>query len=97
MVQRHAARFALNKFDRYVSITEMINLLRWLTLENRRNTMRTEMLYKIMNNLVDYHLLYSCENFLRKLPCRVDACVYSFFSTRNQIMEHFTPVPNRFS
>ena len=53
MVQRHAARFVLNKFGRYASITEMINILGWPTLESRRNTMRTEMMYKIMNNLVD--------------------------------------------
>jgi len=53
MVQRHAARFVLNKFDRYTSVTEMINILGWPTLESRRNTMRTEMMYKIMNNLVD--------------------------------------------
>jgi len=53
MIQRHAARFALNKFDRYASVTEMINVLGWPTLESRRNTIRTEMMYKIMNNLVD--------------------------------------------
>jgi len=44
MVQRHAARFVLNKFDRYASVTEMINILGWPTLESRRNTMRTEMI-----------------------------------------------------
>ena len=31
----------------------MINILGWPTLESRRNMMRTEMMYKIMNNLVD--------------------------------------------
>ena len=55
MVQRHADRFTLNKFDRYASITEIINILGWPTLESRRNTMRTEMMHKIMNKLVDVH------------------------------------------
>ena len=53
MVQRHAARYALNIYDRYASVSEMIGVLEWPTLESRRNILRTVMMYKIMNNLVD--------------------------------------------
>jgi len=51
MIQRHAARYVLNKFDRYASV--LIWLVGWSTLEGRRNTLRTLMMYKIMNNLAD--------------------------------------------
>ena len=53
MVQRHAARYALNNYDRYVSVSEMISELGWPTLESRRNFLRTIMMYKIMKKLVD--------------------------------------------
>ena len=51
MVQRHAARYALKY--RYASISEMISELGLATLESRRNILRTVMMYKIMNKLVD--------------------------------------------
>ena len=89
MVQRHAARFALNKFDRCASVTEMMNILGWPTLESRCNTMRTEMMFKIMNNLLDVPTdtillpsslqLRGHHKKIQQLPCRVDAYVYSFF------------------
>ena len=53
MVQRHTARYALNNYDRYVSVSEMISELGWPTLESRRNFLRTIVMYKIMNKLVD--------------------------------------------
>ena len=53
MVQSHAARYVLNKFDRYTSVSDMISLLGWPTLESRRNTLRMFMMYKIMNNVAD--------------------------------------------
>ena len=53
MIQRHATRNVLNIYDRYVSVSEMISILGWPTLESRRNNLRTVMMYKIMNNLVD--------------------------------------------
>ena len=51
MVQRHAARYALNNYNRYTSVSDMISELGWPTLENRRNILRTVMMYKIMNKL----------------------------------------------
>jgi len=51
--------------------------------------MRTEMMYKIMNNLVDvptdtillpsYLQLRGHSKKIQQLPCQVDAYVYSFF------------------
>jgi len=40
MVQRYAAQYVLNKFDRYGSVSDMISILGWSTLESRRNTLR---------------------------------------------------------
>ena len=37
MVQRRAARFVLNNYDRMASVTEMFNALQWNTLEKRKN------------------------------------------------------------
>ena len=51
MMQRHAARYALNNYDRHASVSEMISELGWPTLESRCNFLRTVMMYKIMNNL----------------------------------------------
>ena len=53
MIQRHATRNVLNIYDRYASVSEMISILGWPTLESRRNNLRTIMMYTIMNNLVD--------------------------------------------
>ena len=38
MVQRRAARFVLNKFSNYDSVSPMIESLGWTTLEDRRNS-----------------------------------------------------------
>ena len=91
MMQRHAARYALNIYDRFAIISKMISILGWPTLESRHNTLRTVMMYKIMNNLVDAptdtilflcHQLHGCEDIatekLQQLPCRVNAYAYSF-------------------
>ena len=51
MVQRHTARYALNNYNRYTIVSDMISELGWPTLENRRNILRTVMMYKIMNKL----------------------------------------------
>jgi len=75
-------RLALNKFDRYASVTEMINILSWPTLESRHNMMRTEMMYKIMSGLIDVLAdtillpsslqLRGHSKKIQQLPCRVD-------------------------
>jgi len=51
MVQRRAARFILNDFSRYSSVSRMLNQLRWPMLKQQRNEAKVTM-YKILNNLV---------------------------------------------
>ena len=52
MVQRRAARFVTNRWDRTDSVTDMISVLGWETLEQRRRDMRLVLMYKIANGLV---------------------------------------------
>ena len=51
MVQRRAARFVSSNFDRYASVTQMLNNIGWPTLSLRREKLRAVMFYKIVNNL----------------------------------------------
>ena len=51
--QRRAARFVMNNYDKYASVTDMIKCLRWPTLEKRRNEQRILMLFKIVNQQVE--------------------------------------------
>ena len=52
MVQRRAARWTLNRYSTYDSVTEMQSQLGWRALDLRRADARLCMLYKIMNGLV---------------------------------------------
>ena len=88
-VQRQAARYVMNNFSSYTSVSEMITTLGWPTLEQRRKISRTIMLYKIINNLVEVPtdgILFPSELQLRghakkflQLQCRINAFLYSFF------------------
>lgn len=49
MVQRRGARFVLNRFERTDSVTEMLTLLNWQSLSERRNDSRLKMLFDIFN------------------------------------------------
>ena len=49
-IQRQAARWALSDYNHYSSVTEMLNLLGWPTLESRRYISRLTQLYKIMHH-----------------------------------------------
>ena len=53
MIQSKAARFVLNNYSRYSSITEMLNELEWKSLEKRRNETILFMFHKIINQYVD--------------------------------------------
>ena len=48
MVQHRAARFVMNKYSNYDSVTQMLDTLGWNTLEDRRNKLRAVMVYKIL-------------------------------------------------
>ena len=52
MVQRKAARFVMNNWSRLSSVTSMINLLEWTTLQVRRQQAKIVMLYRISHSLV---------------------------------------------
>ena len=49
-VQRRAARWVLNDFSRYSSVTDMLQQLSWPTLQVRRRICRLQTLFKIINN-----------------------------------------------
>ena len=62
-VQRRAARFTMNCFDRYQIITDMLYSLAWPTLVKCRDHFKILMMYKIVHNIVhiqpDIPLIYS--------------------------------------
>ena len=95
MVQRRAARFVTNNYNRTASVTEMLHQLQWDTLEARQNSLHVILLYKIINKLVD---IFSEEQLLltnsvtrghplRYLqpPTKIDAYIYSFFPSAIRI------------
>ena len=51
-VQRSAARFVMNDFSRFSSVTSMLSHLSWPTLEQRRNYFKLLMLFKLIHGLV---------------------------------------------
>ena len=51
-VQRRAARFVMNCYDRYQSVSDMLCKLSWPTLAKRREHFKIIMLYKIIHNIV---------------------------------------------
>ena len=51
-IQCRAARFVCNNYSKYDSVTGMLTLLNWASLEQRRNQARCIMFYKILNNMV---------------------------------------------
>ena len=52
MVQRRAARWVTHDYSPYSSVTEMLHLLKWRSLENRRSDARLLLFFKIINGLV---------------------------------------------
>ena len=51
-VQRRAARFTVNCYSRYQSILNILQKLKWPTLEERRNELKLIMMYKIVHGHV---------------------------------------------
>ena len=51
-IHRRAARFVCNNYSKYDSVTDMLTLLNWACLEQRRNQAKCIMFYKILNNMV---------------------------------------------
>ena len=51
MVQRRAARFVTGQYNRYQSVTSMVQELKWTSLQQRRQEQRLVNLYKCVNNI----------------------------------------------
>ena len=64
--QQRAARFVLNRYHNTSSVSQMIDKLKWPTLEHRRKTARLSMMYKIRHGLVECPTLKS--KFVPPLP-----------------------------
>ena len=89
-IQRRAARFAMNCYDRHQSVTEMLHKLTWPTLESRRNHFKIIMMFKIINNMVhiqpDVPITYARRTNTRghhlkmqQPATRTDVYLHSFF------------------
>ena len=52
MVQRRAARYVMHLYQRTESVTDMLKVLKWETLEQRRLKARVTMGYRIVHGLV---------------------------------------------
>ena len=52
-IQRNMARFILNDYSHYSSVTNMINHLSWPTLESRQTFLELLLFYKIAKKLVE--------------------------------------------
>jgi len=95
--QRQAARFVMNNYSSYASVTQMLNTLNWPTLAKCRQQERAIMMFKIIHNLVDIPANY----YLTPLPMthdtrghnmrllqpmtRTDSYLYSFFPSAIKI------------
>ena len=73
MIQRHAARRVLGRYDRLDSVTDMLSSLKWKSLELRRSDTRLCMLYKQSNGLATYE----CDKFHREHKSRMDTRISS--------------------
>jgi len=106
-VQRRAARFVSGDYFYKSSVTAMISVLGWESLEQRRKNAKTTMFYKIVNNLVaipsEPYLhpqgVSTRGHSIRYLPpyCRTVAMKSSFFPSTiclwNQLPERLATAP----
>ena len=53
MVQRRYARFVFHDYRRSSSVTAMLDQLHWASLQERRAQAKVEMMFRIVNGLVD--------------------------------------------
>ena len=89
-VQRRAARWTLNDYSHYSSVTDMLTRLNWRTLQQRRADARLCLLYKIIHELVaisippyfeaNHRVSRYCHSMsFKQNHTRVDYYKYSFF------------------
>ena len=88
-VHRRAARFIFQDYRRTSSITNMLHILQWPTLEKKRVASRAIMIFKIINGLIDIPIespIFTSNNLLTRghqqkfiqLPTRTDVYLNSF-------------------
>ena len=87
-IHRRAARFVCNNYSKYDSVTDMLTLLNWSSLEQRRNQAKCIMFYKILNNMVSVNFnqyLQQSTSHTRghstrfiQMQARVDVFLYPF-------------------
>ena len=73
-VQRKAALFCSQNYDRYASVTDMIKELGWATLETRRRQSRLTLMYKLTLRVARreaINLNFACHIQIQRLeqPC----------------------------
>ena len=102
MVQCRAARFVMNKYSNYDSVSQIFDTLGLNTLDDRHDKLRAVMVYKIIHNLVDIepcNYLTSSQlptrghhHRFQQLPTYIDSYKYSFYPDTikiwNSLPEH---------
>ncbi len=99
-VQRKGARYVMSDWQQKSSVTEMLRILEWHTLEQRRQQARLLMLFKIINGLVDIDpAQYLTPAIVRGQEAkrfiiphtRVSAYQYSFFPAATRLWFNLAP------
>ena len=100
-VQRSAARYVMNDYSYYSSVSAMLDSLKWPTLDKRRNYLKLLTFFKIIQGLAIIPSIsltplttstrgHSCR--YRSPSARVDSYLYSFLPTTiklwNQLPQH---------
>ena len=90
MTQRRAARWVCNNYSYQASVTDMLQTLKWRSLEDRRSDARLCLLFKIIYGLVAINMPAYIRHPVRisrhqhplafcQIPTRFDYYKYSFF------------------
>ena len=83
-IQRNMARFVMNDYSRYSSVTSMLNHLSWPTLANRQAYLKLLLFYKIEKTLVETTIsLTPLDSVTRGHSCR-----YTIPSIRTETFAH---------
>jgi hypothetical protein len=97
MTQRRAARYTTNIYTTTSSVNEMLQQLKWETLESRRTKIQLTMFYKIVNNLMDIpadHYLTPSKTRTRtthsKKMLQYHTLKFSFFPQNYTYLEYAT-------
>ena len=94
-VQRRAARFVTNTYDRMSSVTSLLHGLGWPSLKQRREIAKAIMLYKILHNRVAVPFSYYSTPIsvhtrghpqrFQQVSAHVNSYLYSYFPSTIKI------------